>query len=73
MKKDEDGIALDILFDHWYKIRCLNCSCMPYSSNSNTIEAAIHFWNTRRILASVDDGKFLIRNAIDALCKVLES
>jgi hypothetical protein len=69
--KDEDGISLDILFDYWYKVRCLNCSCMPYSSNSDTIDKAIEFWNTRRQLASVEDGKFLIKKAISDLSKVI--
>lgn len=62
--KDEDGISLDIILDYWYKIRCLNCSCMPYSPNSNTVEAAIQFWNTRHHITSTEDAKSLIKKVI---------
>ncbi len=70
--KNDEGDSFDILFDFWYKVRCSNCCCMPYSSNSDTIEAAIDFWNTRVQLASIDDAKFLIKKAICNLSKTLE-
>ena len=70
--KDEDGIALDILFDYWYKIRCLNCLAMPYSCSSNTVEAAINFWNTRNQPASLEDAKLLIRKVVTDLSKAIE-
>lgn len=70
--KDEEGHSFDILHDYWYKVRCLNCSAMPSSSESNTIEAAINFWNKRVQLASLDDAKFLIKKVISDLSKTLE-
>ena len=70
--KNEDGDSFDILYDWWYKIRCGDCGCMPYSPNSNTIEKAIEFWNTRTQVSSIDEAKFLIRKAINDLSKVIE-
>jgi len=70
--KNDEGDSFDILFDFWYKVRCINCCCMPYSPNSNTIEKAIEFWNVRVQLASVDDAKFLIRKVIKDLNEVLK-
>ena len=69
--QDEEGHSFDILFDYWYKIRCNSCSCMPYSSASDTVEKAIEFWNKRVRLASIDDAKFLISRAIHDLERVL--
>lgn len=70
--KSDEGDSFDILFEWWYKVRCGNCSAMPYSPNSNTIQAAIDFWNTRSRLASIEDAKFLIKKVIDDLSKVIK-
>jgi hypothetical protein len=70
---NENGISFDILFDlYCYKIRCLNCFATPFSVNSTTIEAAIHFWNIRNQLASLDDAKLLIRKLMNDLSKTIE-
>ena len=69
---NDEGDSFDILYEWWYKIRCANCTCCPYSSSSDSIEKAIEFWNTRVQMASLDDAKFLIQKAIKDLSKVIE-
>ena len=70
--QNDEGDSFDVLFDWWYKIRCASCACTPYSSESDTVEKAIEFWNTRVQMASLDDAKFLIKKAINDLKKVIE-